>query len=78
VLLPALFETTFFIVVLRVVGTPLAVHLTLETVNGPGIGSQFGTGYLQSGGACLWDDGKRGRAQVQSDRILTYRVFRFL
>src|SRR5215469_15548598 len=39
------------IVVLRVVSTQLAVHLTLETANGAGIGSKLSTEDLQARGA---------------------------
>ena len=54
------------IVVGRVVGAALPVHLALETADRLGIGGQFGAEHLQAWGALAGHDGNGGGAQVQA------------
>ena len=77
-LLPTLLDTTVFIIVFRVVGAPLAVHLTLETAHGPGSGRQFSAKDLQTWGALAGNERNGGGAQVQSNGVVAYHVFGFV
>jgi hypothetical protein len=63
-LLPALLDASFFIVVLRIVRTPLPVHLTLKTADRLGIRSEFSTEQPQAWSALARDNGNRGRSEV--------------
>src|ERR1051326_4545136 len=74
-LLPVFLDATLFIIVLRVVGTLLPVHLALLTADGPGIGSECGTEYFQPWGVLAWDDSNGGGAQVHPNGVAPDLVF---
>ena len=59
-LLPALFDPAPLIVVLRVIGAALTVHLALEPADGPGIGSQVSAQDLQTWSALARDERNGG------------------
>src|ERR1051326_8855937 len=54
-----LFDTPLFVIVVRVIGPALALHLALEPADGLGIGSQFGAQHLQAWNALAGNDGDR-------------------
>src|SRR5262249_33670258 len=73
--LPTLFDASLLVVVVGGVGTPLALHLTLETADGLAMGSQFSAGHIQAGSALARDERNGGQAQIYSNRIVVYHVF---
>ena len=67
-LLAALLDAPALIVVVRVVGAALLVHLTLQLAYRLDIGGQFGAEDLQAWGALKRHNGYRGGSQVQPNR----------
>ncbi len=66
------FDTSLLIVVLRIGGPTLAVHLALQATLFPGVGCQFLAKRDQIGFARTSDNGKRLRANIQADDVLTH------
>ena len=73
--LAALLDAPTLIVVGRVIGPALSVHLALEPADGLGIGIQLGAQHLQAWGALAGNDGNGGGSQVQPDRVAAHRMF---
>jgi hypothetical protein len=67
--LAVLFDTPLLVVVLRVVGAALALHLALQASFVPGIGREFLTERDQIGLSLAWHDRQRGGAYVQADDV---------
>src|SRR6266566_5690741 len=74
----SLLGPTFLIVVLRIVRTPLPVHLALETTDGLFIRVQLCAQRLQPGFCFPWDDGDASRTQVEADGVVAYGMLRLL
>ena len=66
------------VVVLRIGGAPLSLHLALQVADGPCIGSKFGTQRLEPDLGLPWHDGDAGRTQVQTDGVCAYGVLRLV
>src|SRR5579862_700733 len=69
-LLPTLLDASLFIVVVRVVGPALSLHLALEPPDRLGIGCQFGTEQIQAWGALTGHDGNGRGSQVQANGVI--------
>ena len=63
------------IIVARVVGAELPVHLPLEPADGLGIGGEFSTEDLQRWSALAWNQRNGRGAQIESNSILAYDMF---
>ena len=73
--LPCFLMRPALIVVVRVVGAALPVHLTLQLAYRLDIGGQFGAEDLQAWGALKRHNSNRGGSQVQPNRVVADRVF---
>jgi hypothetical protein len=66
-----LLDTPFLVVVLRIVGASLSIHLSLQASFFAGIGCEFLTEGDKISFAFAWNNSQSGRANIQADDIRT-------